>query len=77
MRVEIGHRSYEFRISRAPLKLGGRRRAAVCDHRRRRILVSVKVPSEVRAEVAALSVAEAWKRQMIQRPPIEFVGDVS
>ena len=77
MQVEIGHRSYDFQISRAALTVGGRRRAAVCDHRRRRILVSARVPSEVRAEVAALSVAEAWKRQMIQRPPIEFVGDVS
>ena len=77
MRLEIGHRSYDFQISRGPLRLGGRRRAAVCDHRKRRILVSAKVPGEVRAEVAALSVAEAWKRQMIQRPPIEFVGDVS
>lgn len=77
MRLEIGNRTYEFRIARGPLKLGGRRRAVVCDHRKRRILISAKVPAEVRAEVAALSVSEAWKREMVQRPPIDFVGDVS
>jgi hypothetical protein len=77
MRLEIGSRSYELRLSPGPLTFGGIRTATLCDHQRRQILVSSTVPRPMRTQLTALAITEAWKRQMIQRPPIAFVGDVS
>ena len=77
MHLEIGSRSYELRLSPGPLTFGGIRTATLCDHQRRQILISATVPRQLRAHLSALAVTEAWKRQMIQRPPIAFVGDVS
>ena len=77
MQLEIGSRAYRFQLVPGPLKQGRKRTASVCDHARREILISDTVPPEVRMEVAALAISEAWKRQSIQRPPLKFVGDVS
>jgi hypothetical protein len=59
-----------------PLKKGRQRCGSLCDSQRRRILISSSLPPEVRLEVAALAVSEAWKREVIQRPPLRFVGNV-
>jgi hypothetical protein len=77
MLLEIGSETYWFHLVPGPLKQGHRRIGSLCDHRRREILVSDAVPPEVRSEVAALAVSEAWKRHVVQRPPVAFVGDVS
>ena len=77
MQLEIGLRAYQFQMVRGPLNRGRKRCASLCDPARRRILVSSTVPPEVRLEVAALAVSEAWKRETIQRPPLRFVGNVS
>ena len=77
MQLEIGSRAYQFQIVPGPLRKGRQRCASVCDPVRRRILISSAVPPQVRMEVTALAVAEAWKREIIQRPPLRFVGNVS
>lgn len=77
MQLTIGSRTYCFRLSTGPLRQGGKRCASLCDHHRRRILISGAVPAEVRLEVAALAVTEAWQHELVQRPPLRFVGDVS
>jgi hypothetical protein len=77
MHLEIGSRAYRFRLIDGPLTAGEKRCASVCDHGRREILVSSSVPPEVRLEVAAQAVTEAWKHEVMQRPPMRFVGDVS
>jgi hypothetical protein len=77
MDLTIGSKTYSFHLYAGPLRKGGRRCASVCDHRRQRILISDRVPQQVRLEVAALAVSEAWQRELVQRPPFRFVGDVS
>ena len=78
MRLAIGSRTYEFTLVPGPLRVaGGRPTASLCDHPRRRILISAAVPVEVRTELAALAVTAAWQHELIQRPPVTFVGDVS
>ena len=77
MDLEIGSSGYELRLVSGPLRHGGKRCGSVCDHRARRILISDTVPPEVRLEVAALAISEAWKREFFQRPPLRFVGEVS
>lgn len=76
MHLEIGARTYDLRLVPGPLRFGRKRCGSVCDHRTRQILISASVPPEVRVEVAALAVSEAWKHQSVQRPPLRFVGDV-
>ena len=76
MQLEIGLETYDFRLVDGPLKQGRKQCGSVCDHARREILISATLPVEVRLEVVALAVSEAWKHQMIRRPPVEFVGDV-
>ena len=76
MQLEIGLETYDFRLVDGPLKQGRKQCGSVCDHARREILISAMLPAEVRLEVVALAVSEAWKHQMIRRPPVEFVGDV-
>ena len=78
MRLAIGSRTYEFQLVPGPLRAaGGRPTASLCGHQRRRILISAAVPAEVRTELAALAVSAAWQHELIQRPPVTFVGDVS
>ena len=77
MRLEIGSETYQFRLVTGPLQQDGKRCGSLCDHKTREILVSAAVPQEVRLEVAVLAVTEAWKRQIVQRPPLVFVGDVT
>lgn len=80
MKLEIGSRSYQFKIVRGKLRGGnGRRCATVCDHRRRQILVSEHVPLQVRSEIVAIAVSEAWKHEAFhgRRPIIPFVGAVN
>ena len=76
MQLEIGLETYDFRLVPGPLKRGRKRCGSLCDHARREILVSASLPAEVRLEVTALAVSEAWKHQMVRRPPVAFVGDV-
>ena len=76
MRLEVGSETYQFRLVPGPLKRGRKRCGSLCDHGRREILISDAVPAEVRLEVAALAISEAWKHQTIHRPPVQFVGDV-
>ena len=80
MRLEIGNRSYQFKIVPGKLRgRNGRRCATLCDHRRREILVSESVPLQVRTEVVALAISEAWKHQAFygEKPLIPFVGAVN
>ena len=77
MRLSIGSRTYDFQLVPGPLRHGGRPTASLCDHQRRRILISAAVPAEVRTELAALAVTAAWQHELIQRPAVPFVGDVS
>jgi hypothetical protein len=77
MDLEIGSSMYQLRRVSGPLRRGGKTCGSVCDHQTRRILISDSVPPEVRLEVAALAISEAWKRELFQRPPIRFAGDVS
>ena len=77
MDLEIGSSNYELRLVAGPLRRGGKRCGSVCDHGTRRILISDTVPPEVRLEVAALAISEAWRRQFFQRPPLRFAGEVS
>ena len=76
MHLEIGLETYDFRLVPGPLKQGRKRCGSLCDHARREILISASLPPEVRLEVTALAVSEAWKHQMVRRPPVAFVGDV-
>jgi hypothetical protein len=76
MQLEVGSETYHFRLVPGPLRQGRKRCGSVCDHARREILISAAVPPEVRLEVAALAISEAWKHQTVQRPPMKFVGDV-
>ena len=76
MQLEIGSEIYQFRLVPGPLKRGRKRCGSLCDHARREILISDAVPAQVRLEVAALAVSEAWKHQTIRRPPVAFVGEV-
>ena len=79
MKLEIGSRSYRFKIVPGKLRnRTGRRCATLCDHKRREILVSDSVPLQVRSEVVALAVSEAWKHQAFHgpAPTIPFVGPV-
>ena len=76
MQLEVGSETYQFRLVPGPLKQGRKRCGSLCDHARREILVSATVPPEVRLEVAALAISEAWQRQTVRRPPMRFVGDV-
>ena len=62
MEIEIGQHTYEFALTPGPLRSAGRRCGSVCDHGARRILISDALPPEVRLEVAALAVSEAWRR---------------
>ena len=77
MDLEIGSSLYELRLVSGPLRRHGKSCGSICDHRARRILISDTVPPEVRLEVAALAISEAWRRQILQRPPLRFAGDVS
>jgi hypothetical protein len=77
MDLEIGSSIYELRLVSGPLRHGGKNCGSLCDHGARRILISDTVPPQVRLEVAALAISEAWKRQLFQRPPLRFAGDVS
>jgi hypothetical protein len=77
MQLEIASRAYQFELVPGPLRKGRQRCATLCDMKRQRILVSSAVPPEVRLEVAVLAVTEAWNREVIQRPPLRFVGNVS
>ena len=77
MQLEVGLQSYQFEMVPGPLRKGRQRCASLCDSQGRRILISSSVPPEVRLEVAVLAVSEAWKREIIQRPPLRFVGNVS
>jgi hypothetical protein len=77
MHLDIGSRAYSLSVVPGPLRRAGRQCASICDHQAQRILVSAAVPPELRTEIAALAVNEAWKHQTIQRPPFRFVGDVS
>ena len=76
MRLEIGSETYQFRLVPGPLRQGRKRCGSVCDHRKREILISDAVPSEVRLEVTALAISAAWEHHTVQRPPLRFVGDV-
>ena len=77
MELTIGSRTYSFHLFAGPLWHEGRCCASLCDHHDRRILISDRVPAQVRMEVAALAVTAAWQRETIERPPLRFVGDVS
>ncbi len=80
MKLEIGSRSYQFKIVAGKLRGGnGRRCATLCDHARREILVSDRIPLQVRSEIVALAVSEAWRHQAFhgQQPVIPFVGAVN
>ena len=77
MQLEIGSRAYQFQMVPGPLRKGRQRCASVCDAVGRRILISSEVPPEVRLEVAVIAVTEAWQREIIQRPPLRFIGNVS
>jgi hypothetical protein len=79
MKLEIGTRSYQFKIVPGKLRArNGQRCATLCDHSRRQILVSESVPLQVRSEIVALAVSEAWKHQAFhgEKPAIPFVGAV-
>jgi hypothetical protein len=76
MKLEVGSETYDFRLVAGPLKQGRKRCGSLCDHGKREILISAIVPPEVRLEVAALAISAAWKHQTVQRPPMNFVGDV-
>lgn len=76
MHLEIGNRVYDLRTVAGPLRFARKHCASVCDHRTRQILISGAIPLEVRPEVVALAVSEAWKHESLQRPPLRFVGDV-
>ena len=76
MKLEIGSETYDFRLVEGVLKQGAQTCGSLCDHARREILISASLPSEIRLEVAALAVSEAWNYKTVQRPPMGFVGDV-
>lgn len=80
MKLNVGSRSYRFEVVPGPLRdAQGRACASLCDHAKRRILVSAWVPLQVRTEVAALAVSEAWKYQATHGDDaaIPFVGVVN
>ena len=76
MQLAIGSSTYQFRVVQGPLKRGRKRLGCLCDHERREILISASVPPQLRAEVAALGVSEAWRRQSVFHPPMRVIGDV-
>jgi hypothetical protein len=48
----------------------------VCDHPRKEILISAKVPEHLRMDVAAAAVAEAWAHEIGLLRTIPFIGEV-
>ena len=76
MKLGIAQRAYEMELVNGPIVCKGQTFGSLCDHRRRKILISDSIPSEMRLKVAALAVSEAWEKRTIQRPPLKFVGDV-
>ena len=78
MRLTIGSRSYQFEVVPDQLlDARGKPCASLCDHASRRILISSAVPWQVRTEIAALAVAEAWQHQAFYAGAIPFVGSVN
>jgi hypothetical protein len=76
MELAIGTKNYRFAVAPGPLNVGGRRVASVVDHNRREIRIDGTLPAELRPEIVALAVCEAWQAETVQRPPLRFVGDV-
>ncbi len=79
MNLDIGSRSYRFQVVPGPLRnREGKRCATLCDHAKGEILVSDAVPWQVRSEITALAVSEAWRHQAFNSaaPVIPFVGGV-
>lgn len=77
MRIPVGFRRYTLRLAQGGLVVDEKSCASVCDHGREEILVSDRVPLDLRMAVAAAAVAEAWAQQIGILRPIPFVGPVS
>ena len=76
MKLDIAQRAYEMELVAGPIVCEGQTLGSLCDHRQRKIFISDSIPATMRMKIAALAINEAWERRTIQRPPINFVGDV-